>query len=238
MLRSLPMGMTSDEFVAATEFERPAGVNPDAPRPAGSGKAGPTPVRLPVIREWPYLLAAAALVVVFLVANRPLVSGRAVGIWDADYYHSSLQILVADHARHGRVMLWNPWSNGGSPDHADPQSGALSPICVLFGLLTGGTEAGFRWYWLLVWLGGGLGLLTLARHLGAPAWGGFVVALGFVFSGFFTGHAEHTTFIHGYAFLPWIIWRGMRRCAGGGFGRRSRPVPSGGYRPWQGIRVW
>ncbi len=102
-------------------------------------------------------------------------------------------------------MLWNPWSNAGSPDYADPQAGALSPICVIYGYLTGGSEAAFRWYWLTMWLGGGIGMLALARHLGAPAWGGLVVALGFTFSGFFTGNAEHTSWIHGYAFLPWII---------------------------------
>lgn len=156
-------------------------------------------------RRWPYWLATAALIAAFLFGNRPLVTGRAAGLWDAETYFTGIMIAVADHARKGRIMLWNPWSNAGSPDHADPQSGAMSPICVLYGYLAGGSEAAFRFYWLLTWLWGGIGMLALARHLRTPAWGGFVVALGFMFSGFFTGHAEHTSWIHGYAFLPWII---------------------------------
>ena len=31
--------------------------------------------------------------------------------------------------------------------------------------------------------------------------------LGFLFNGFFTGHAEHTSWIYSFAALPWIIWR-------------------------------
>jgi hypothetical protein len=52
-----------------------------------------------------------------------------------------------------------------------------------------------------------LGTLTLARHLGAPLWAGLVVALGFTFSGFYTGQAEHTCWLYSISFLPWMLWR-------------------------------
>ena len=50
-------------------------------------------------------------------------------------------------------------------------------------------------------------MVVLAWHMGAPAWAGFVIALGFAFSGFFTGHAEHTATIYSASFLPWFLWR-------------------------------
>ena len=153
---------------------------------------------------WPALVTVAALVATFLVANREIAAGRAAPRWDAVDFVCSALIMVADHARVGRVMLWNPWSNAGAPDCC---TGAVSPICVFYGYLAGGSLGAFRWYWLLSWLAGGLGMLVLTRHLRTPLWGALIVALGFSFSGLFTGHAEHTPIVHAFAALPWIVWR-------------------------------
>jgi hypothetical protein len=38
-------------------------------------------------------------------------------------------------------------------------------------------------------------------------WAWFVVALGYLFSGTFTGHAQHTSWLHAFAFVPWVLWR-------------------------------
>src|SRR5438876_716978 len=45
----------------------------------------------------------------------------------------------------------------------------------------------------------------LARKLKAPAWGAAAVAIGFLFSGIYTGNAEHTSWIVAFSFLPLII---------------------------------
>jgi hypothetical protein len=47
----------------------------------------------------------------------------------------------------------------------------------------------------------------LGRHLGAPTWGAFVVTAAYAFSGFYIGHAEHTSFVYSFSFLPLLIWR-------------------------------
>lgn len=157
------------------------------------------------LRSW--FIAALLLAVVFLVANFKLVNGRAAPIWDAESFFAPAFTLIADHARAGQIALWNPWESGGSPDHAEPELGALSPVTIFVGAITGGTEAGFRAYWLLIWFLGPLGILLLARHFGAPIWAGFIIALGFAFSGFYTGHAEHTSSLYSVSFFPWILWR-------------------------------
>ena len=156
---------------------------------------------------WPWLLAGVMLAAVFLAANFPLVNGKQAAIWDAESFFAPAFTLIADHARAGRIVLWNPWESGGSPDYAEPELGTVSPIEVSIGVLAGGTEAGFRAYYLLFWLCGGIGMLLLARQLRASAWMGFVVALAFVFCGFYTSHAEHTSSIYSFSFLPWIVWR-------------------------------
>lgn len=152
------------------------------------------------------MLAAVFLVVAFLWGNKPLVTGKEAPIWDAECFFAPAFTLVADHARAGRIVLWNPWENGGSPDYAEPELGSQSPVAIATGAVFGGTEAGFRAYFLIVWLFGGLGILGLSRQLGASAWMGFVVALGFLFCGFYTSHAEHTSSVYSLSFLPWVIW--------------------------------
>jgi hypothetical protein len=164
-------------------------------------------VRLRRVRISGWLLAGLLLTTLFLILNRELISGARVQIWDATAYYTPAFSLVADHARVGRLLLWDPWLAGGTPDFADPQVGAASPIMVIAGAIGGGSSAAFRSYWLFIWLLGPLGLLLLARHLGAPPWGAFVVGLGYAFCGFYTAHAEHTTVLYSFSFVPWFIWR-------------------------------
>lgn len=154
-----------------------------------------------------WVVGGLVVAAVFLVANQLIVRGVAVGIWDADGEMFPFQVLVSDFARAGRFVLWDPWSDGGLPIASDPSTGAFSPVNLGIGLLTGGTSLGFRVYWLLVWSLGGFGILMLARQLKAPAWGGAVVAIGFLFNGSYTGNAQHTSCIVALSFLPLIIWR-------------------------------
>jgi hypothetical protein len=152
-----------------------------------------------------WLLVGLFLTSVFLINNRELVSGARVQIWDAWSFYTPAFSLVADHARSGRLLLWDPWLAGGTPDFADPQVAAASPIAIMAGAIGGGNSTAFRIYWLFIWVLGPLGLLLLARHLGAPRRGAFLVALGYAFCGFYTAHAEHTTVLYSFSFVPWFM---------------------------------
>jgi len=155
----------------------------------------------------PWLLAVVFVLVVFLYCNRNIVTGHDAPTWDASSYYAPEFTLVADYARAGRLLLWDPWINGGTPDNADPQVGAASPLMILVGTVAGGTEKGFRVYWLVIWFLGLLGMLLFARHLDAPVWAAVVVTLAYGFCGFYVGHAEHTTFVYSFSSLPFIFWR-------------------------------
>jgi len=159
--------------------------------------------------QWARSWGMAALITAafFLFSNQLIARGLAVGIWDADGEMFPFQVLVSDFARAGQLIHWDPWSDGGIPLASDPSVGAYSPVNLTVGLITGGTSAGFRIYWLSVWALGGFGMLMVARQLKAPAWAGALVAIGFLFSGGYTGNAEHTSCIVAFSFLPIVIWR-------------------------------
>ncbi|MBA2731437.1 MAG: hypothetical protein H0U54_00955, partial [Acidobacteria bacterium] len=142
-----------------------------------------------------------------MILNSTLLRGWAVGIWDANDFYLQYHTLTTDYARAGRFLHWDPWTNAGTAAAADPQTGAFSPVTFLVGLMTSRTSYGFIVYWLLMWWLGGFGMLMLARHLKAPAWGACAVALGFLYCGFYTGHAQHTSAIAAFSFLPLLIWR-------------------------------
>src|SRR5579863_5837082 len=105
--------------------------------PNGSGREA-------VPKGW--LLAGLLLVIVFLTFDYPVVNGKAAPLWDASAFFAPAFTLVADTARTGHFVLWNPWESAGSPDCAEPELGTISPIQIAVGLVTGGTEGGFRAY--------------------------------------------------------------------------------------------
>jgi hypothetical protein len=142
---------------------------------------------------------------VVVIGNSDLLLGKATPIWDAAVEFGPMFYLLADHSKAGRLILWDPWINGGSPDFAEPQNGATSPLLLVYGLLSTNSLHGFVAYWITIWIFGGIGMLLLCRHLQSPAWGGLVSALGFVACGFYTGHGEHTAILYSFSFLPWIL---------------------------------
>jgi hypothetical protein len=164
-----------------------------------------TATRPPSRRAW--ILAACLVAAVVLVGCFPLLTGKAVPLWDAGEYFGPLFSLISDHAKAGHLMLWDPWISGGSPDFAEPQLGSASPVLLAFALLSPNPFHGFIAYWLAVWIFGGVGMMLLSKHLGAPVWGALVIALGFAACGVYTGNAEHTSWIYSFSFLPWIVWR-------------------------------
>lgn len=146
------------------------------------------------------------LATLFLL-NLTLVLGRHTGRWDAQDYFCPYFMLIADHARAGELLLWTPLVNGGAPVGFEPQIGAMSPIVLGLGLITGGHEAGFRVYWLAIWALGGLGVLAMARHLAIPAWMACIAAVSFMFCAVYMGHAQHTSYLVAMSWLPWLVWR-------------------------------
>lgn len=154
-----------------------------------------------------WVVAAVLVFAVLALGNIRLLSGRDAPQWDAAEYFGPQFALVGDQIRSGHLLKWDPWVGAGSPDWAEPELGTTSPILLAASFLSITPQEGFIAYWMAVWAFGGIGILLLTRHLRCPAYGGAIAALGFVASGFYSGHAEHTCYIYSVSFLPWILWR-------------------------------
>ena len=117
-----------------------------------------------------WLRAGLLAMGVLLIANFTLVTGRHTGRWDSSDFFCPYFMLVADHARHGELLLWTPLVEGGCPAGFDPEVGAMSPLVVGMAAVLGPHEAAFRVYWLSIWGLGGLGVLLLREHLRRHGW--------------------------------------------------------------------
>ena len=116
-------------------------------------------------------------------------------------------ILVADFIRSGELLLWDSVDERRVAGRLGSDRGIL-PADGGPGLVDRPKRGGLSaHYWLTIWALGGLGVLPLARHLGAPSWAGCLAAIGWMFSGIYIGQAQLTCFIYSMVFLPWIIWR-------------------------------
>jgi hypothetical protein len=155
----------------------------------------------------PDVWAIAGLTLLIAVAYRELWTGAAAIRFDADDLFAPYILLIADHARQGRLLLWDPWTFAGVPVTAYPELGSFSPLVCLFGLVGGAAYATFVAYAiLLIWLGA-VGMYVLTRSLGAPPVGAFLAGAAYLFSGYGVGHLQHTSWFCTFVFIPWTIWR-------------------------------
>jgi hypothetical protein len=155
----------------------------------------------------PDLWALAGITLLIVVAYRELWFGVAAIRFDADDLFAPYFLLIADHARQGRLLLWDPWTFAGVPVTAYPELGSFSPLVCLFGLVGGARLGTFVAYcFLLIWLGAA-GMYVLTRSLGVPVVGAFLAGVAFLFSGYGVGHLQHTSWFCTFVFLPWTIWR-------------------------------
>lgn len=145
------------------------------------------------------------MVLAFAFLTAPLWTGLRFFKWDAADFFYPYFFLLGQYARQGHLLWWNPYISGGSPDFAEPQVAALSPLTLGFAWIANGHQIGFTLYVLCLWLLGGVGTYWLCRILHAPRWGAAAAGLSLQFSGVYLGHLEHTSHIYTLAFLPWIL---------------------------------
>ncbi len=153
--------------------------------------------------EW--RLAAAGCSLGLLVLLLPLLTQRAEPKWDAMDQFLPAFTYLADSLREGRFPLWDPYTNCGYPFHAEPQFHAFNPLAMILSLISDSPFRAFVWFWVLHWLWACIGMLHLARQFGAAPVGACLASLSWALSGFFLGHAQHTSYIMVAAWLPWVF---------------------------------
>lgn len=135
----------------------------------------------------------------------PLLSGKVEPVWDARDFHYPAFAYAWDSYAEGRFPLWDPYTNCGSPFHIYPDYPTLNPAAAGWSFLLPDSHRAFIAYWAFLWWWGGFGLFWWARSRGAGPGGALVASFSYALSGYFIGHAEHTSYLWTAAWLPWIF---------------------------------
>lgn len=150
-------------------------------------------------------LIVAAVLGSFLWFFAPvLFQDRALGFRDAANYYYPLFEWECREWRAGRVPLWNPLDNAGTPVLADATSSVLYPGKLIFALPTS-----FRLRYHLYVTGHVLlaaaGAYALARAWQSSVTGAGLAALAYAFGGSVVAQTCNVVFLVGAAWFPWAI---------------------------------
>jgi len=154
----------------------------------------------------PYLAAAVAYGLGWLVLAWPCLSGRVTIPWDAKaQFLPQIQFLADSFAR-GESPFWNPFVFSGHPQVADPQSMIFSPPFFILALFNSNPSAWAVDVTVFVTiLIGGLALIAWFRDRGFHPAGAVIAALAFGFGAAMSWRIQHTGQVLSLAMLPLVL---------------------------------
>ena len=151
------------------------------------------------------LPVALAVIAAMLLVYWPMLAGQIVFLRDSALWVFPARWFVRQSLLAGEFPSWNPYQGLGFPLLADPQYGVFYPPHWLFLLVSDGILAHLvSWLSLahLVW--GGIGMMLLARRLGACRFGATVAGLSWALSGHTTSAWSIGPLLLGEAWIPWV----------------------------------
>ena len=139
-----------------------------------------------------------------LFTSEPLTVGAASG--DLSIFFKPMRELAAAQWAKGIFPFWNPFSSGGHPFIADPESGMFYPFTYLFAVLP--SHLAFSWIYFIHYLICGYGLFFLCRRFRISCAGSLAAVFIYLFSAPHVLHlyAGHFTMITTLAWTPWLFW--------------------------------
>lgn len=156
---------------------------------------------VPIRRAAPGLLFAAAVLVVWA---DPLFTARNFTGRDMLAYNLPAEKTIHSAYAAGHMPVWNPFVSGGRPLLPNPNAGAMYPLRPLLAPLS--FPLAMRVYPILHWIAAGVGILLLARSLGAGQDAAWIAAATYVFSGASISESFFPHILPGFTLLPWILW--------------------------------
>jgi hypothetical protein len=158
------------------------------------------------------LLSALFALLVIAVFSNVLLGRRNFGGRDLRGYHLPIEKAVHDAYRRGELPVWIDTIAGGRPLAANPNVGAFYPVRPLLAALP--FPLAMRIYPPLHWIAAGIGVLLLARRLGASPAAAWMAAVTFVFSGVSISEVIFTNIHPGLTLLPWVLLLFLRALDG------------------------
>lgn len=168
------------------------------------GEEGRTLPRARAVRRGDWLaLGALASLHVWFFREALLLRGFLVH-GDICYHFEPVKALLHESLRAGRLPLWSPYLMMGYPAAAEGQMGAFYPVALAISwvLPSPGAINYLAAFHLLL---AGLGMFLLARRLGVSAFGAWLAAVVFSFSGYLFAHIHHVSLICASAWVPLIL---------------------------------
>ncbi|HYC22318.1 MAG TPA: hypothetical protein VEI94_06425, partial [Candidatus Bathyarchaeia archaeon] len=98
---------------------------------------------------------------------------------------------------------WNPWVFAGYPANADPETGTLQPLGILYHVLAPLDAAAIES--VLIPSIAGVGMLVYLRAIGCGRAGSMAGALSFALGGFVAAHAPHPSIGRAAMMVPWAL---------------------------------
>ncbi len=139
---------------------------------------------------------------------------RAFCYRDTGLFSYPVAYYLRDSVWHGRVPLWNPYSNCGAPFLAQWNTLALYPLSLFYILLP------MPWALNCFLLGhlllGGLGMYRLAESWFASRLAASVAGLVFAWNGLSLQCLMWPCHTAGLAWMPWVVWQCGRAVQEGG----------------------
>jgi hypothetical protein len=204
---------TSGLFVTEDRFES-LELGPGRARSPASALArlrqarGAERLQSTLVQPWFAPLSSVILLVALTALSfRHQVFGGWTFPWDFFSTPTTTPAFVADTFGRGHPLSWTPFVASGFPPAVDPQAGVYFPIWWLFGLFR--VALVLRLTTLMqvaTVLFGALGVLCFARARRLAWQWAAVAATAYLFFGGFYGESEHTPYIYGFAYLPWLLW--------------------------------
>jgi hypothetical protein len=161
-------------------------------------------------------LAASAFVPALLVLQpvlffwHVLINPTAHIPYDIEGFHLPLIDYVAQCLRNGVAPLWDPYSFGGVPIHADLQAQVFYPFTWLAVFMGNLSHGRYLFYWVeslvpLHMILGGLFTFLLLRKMGLSRPASLMGASVYQLGGFFASQAQHLCAICTGAWLPLAV---------------------------------
>jgi hypothetical protein len=122
-----------------------------------------------------------------------------------DCYFPS-RFMVSEFLTRGMLPLWAPYQTLGFPIHADPQSGAWYPIAWILGLFQNYSINTSNFEYIFHLFVAGAGMYFLSKTFSFARKVSLLIAIGYMFSGFFVGNAQHLTWVISGAWIPWVLY--------------------------------
>jgi len=130
--------------------------------------------------------------------------------WDNIDAYLPYRYFISDYLWNGHFPFWNSFQQLGTPVYSDIQSGAWYPITWLIMLLGKYNITSLSLEIISCYIIAGFGFYKLVDYFHKDKKTAFLLALSYALSGFMVGSSQLLPFLIGVAWLPWIIYSGLR----------------------------